>query len=118
MNKKSIEKLSTIDTMKNKYYSPKNISGFYKNFLLAFTILGCFAATKINAQVTSYTFSQSNGTYIPITGGTAIATATGTGTSTDASLDQGNYSGNIGFSFNFNGTSYTTFNANGNGYIT
>src|SRR5687768_10189466 len=105
--------------MKNKNYSATNISGFYKNFLLTFIIFGCFFATDSNAQVaTGYIFSQSNGTFTPITGGTILVTATGTGTSTDASLDQGNYSGNIGFSFNFNGTSYTTFNVDGNGYIT
>nr|HMT30751.1 hypothetical protein [Bacteroidia bacterium] len=92
-----------------------------KAYLLSFAVslLSIFWSSSGFSQVaTYYVFSQSSGTYTPITGGTAIATATNHTTSADVSLDQGNYAGTIPFNFNFNGTNYTSFNANGNGYIT
>ena len=68
------------------------------------------ASLIANAQVSSsYNFTSSSGTYIPITTGTVI------GTPTD---DEGVYSGlNIGFSFTYNGVSYTQFGINTNGWI-
>ena len=65
------------------------------------------------AQVSAYTFSQSSGTYVPITGGTLIQSA-----STTASLDENVYTAlNIGFNFNYAGTDYSTFSINANGFI-
>lgn len=68
------------------------------------------------AQVSRYTFQQSNGTYSEITGGTVLATATATN-----SFDSQNWSianGTIPFSFSFNDIPYTGLNINSNGYIT
>ncbi len=64
-----------------------------------------------------YTFTQSAGTYTPITGGTVVASSIpGTGTTY---LDDVNYSAQaIPFTFVFNGVPYTDFNINTNGHIT
>ncbi|MGV8113461.1 MAG: choice-of-anchor J domain-containing protein [Lentimicrobium sp.] len=70
-------------------------------------------------QVGSYSFISSSGSYIPITGGTVIATATSA--SGAGSLDDVNYtleSGTIPFSFTFDGIGYTGLTINTNGYIT
>ncbi len=66
---------------------------------------------------TSYTFSQSLGTYTLITGGTVVASSIpGSGTNY---LDDVNYSmQTIPFTFTFNDLPYTNFNINSNGYIT
>ncbi|MBK9254153.1 MAG: hypothetical protein IPM42_01555 [Saprospiraceae bacterium] len=63
-------------------------------------------------QVSGYSFSQSSGTYTPIVGGINIPSTTA------ATLDDNVY-GNlpIGFSFNYNGTNYTEFGINANGWI-
>jgi len=63
----------------------------------------------LKAQVSSYAFSQSNGTYTPITGGAVLGTATNDDTGFNAL--------NIGFSFVYNGTTYTQFSAQSNGFI-
>ena len=70
------------------------------------------------AQVaTGYTFASTNGAYVPITG-TIVSPTTGTlddeiltATSTPALPG-------IGFTFNFNGTAYTTCTLSSNGFIT
>lgn len=55
-----------------------------------------------------YTFAQSVGTYAPISGGTVLAT----------SCDDNNYNANaIPFTFNYNGTDYTQFSVNCNGFL-
>lgn len=65
--------------------------------------------TQLNAQVSTYTFSQSAGTYTPITGGTVLGTATN---------DDNIFANNpIGFQFCYNGTIYTEFGVNANGWI-
>jgi hypothetical protein len=61
------------------------------------------------SQVSTYSFSSSAGTYTPITGGTTLGAAT-----TDDDVF-GNLP--IGFSFCYNGTSYTSFGVNSNGWI-
>lgn len=75
-----------------------------------------FAVLSTNAQlVSNYSFSQSNGVYTAITGGTVLGTATA---NTNAgSLDDLNFNPTIPFTFTFNGTGYTTFNVNTNGNI-
>lgn len=76
--------------------------------LLLVTVLNFYFRSE--AQVSSYTFSQSSGTYTPITGGTVIASG--------AAVDDDNYNAlPIGFNFNYNGTVYTTFSLNANGFI-
>lgn len=71
------------------------------------------------AQVSTYSFSQSTGSYTPITGGTVVATATGT--SGAASLDDVVYTlpnNTIPFTFTFDGTGYNTCRISTNGFIT
>ena len=71
---------------------------------------------RINAQVSSYSFAQSSGTYTPITGGTVLATAT-----TANNFDSQIWTiadGTIPFNFNFNNANYTGCVINSNGYIT
>ncbi|MGV3637262.1 MAG: GEVED domain-containing protein, partial [Flavobacteriales bacterium] len=75
----------------------------------------------LNAQVaTTYTFSQSVGTYTPITGGTLVASHTGFAAGVN-SMDDQVYnvpSGTIPFAFTYDGNIYTGLNINSNGYIT
>ncbi len=68
----------------------------------------CLITTLTHAQVSSYTFSQSSGTYTPVTG-TVIHAAGWDDNVTSAALP---------FSFNFNGTAYNSVSVNTNGYIT
>ena len=69
--------------------------------------------TTAFAQVSGYTFTQSSGTYTPISGGTVVA-ATNVATTLDSEV----YSAlPIGFTFDFNGVPYTTFGMNVNGWI-
>jgi hypothetical protein len=60
--------------------------------------------------VTSYTFSQSSGTYTALSGGTVVHATTYN--------DPAPVSIPIPFSFNFDNTNYTSCSVNGNGYIT
>lgn len=76
---------------------------------ITFILFALFTCWQINAQVSSYAFSQSNGTYSEITGGTVLGVATNDDTSFNAQP--------IGFSFVFNGITYTQFSVNSNGFI-
>ena len=82
---------------------------FYSRLLPAFILL--LSSLAATAQISGYVFSQSSGTYAPITGGTVHA-------STTTAWDDNVYSGTIGFGFTFNGASYNTVNINSNGYLT
>jgi hypothetical protein len=65
----------------------------------------------VNAQAPSYAFVATTGTYTPIAGGTA--------TITSGDYDDGFSNGiPIGFTFNYNGTNYTTVSASANGWMT
>jgi GEVED domain/Fibronectin type III domain len=91
----------------------------FSRWRLSFAVLlGSLGVTSAWAQVaTNYTFSQSSGTYTAITGGTVITTATAN--TIAGSMDS--YSSTaqtIPFTFTFNGSPYTTFYINGNGYLT
>ena len=72
-------------------------------------LFALFTSWQINAQVSSYGFSQSTGTYNEITGGTVLGTATNDDTSFPANP--------IGFSFYYNGANYTQFSVNSNGFL-
>lgn len=86
----------------NKFYS-RNLSSLFTLALLTI----CFS---LSAQVASYTFASSSGTYTPVTGGTTLGAP--------ASNDDASFSAlPIGFTFCFNGVTYTTFSANCNGFI-
>jgi hypothetical protein len=88
----------------------------FKTFVLLVMTIWCTSAT---AQVSTYSFSQPTGTYVPITGGTVIATAS-------ANTSPGNLSAavwnlpalSIPFTFMFNGIGYTGLNITSNGFIT
>lgn len=68
-----------------------------------------------SAQVSSYTFSQSSGTYTPITG-TVLDAATGNTSTTN--LNSNIYPLSLPFGFVFNGVSYNSLNVSTNGFIT
>ncbi len=87
--------------MKNNYNKWKGIS-----LIVAFVLT---AISSLNAQVSGYGFNQSVGTYTAITGGTVLGIATN---------DDDNFTNlPLGFTFNYNGTNYTSFSANANGFI-
>jgi hypothetical protein len=86
-----------------------------KSFLiLLFTLISFLGFT----QVSSYTFATSTGTYTPITGGANYDNFT-SWTNTNF-LDDNNSTAleSIGFNFVYNGTTYTQFGVNTNGFIT
>jgi subtilisin-like proprotein convertase family protein len=89
-----------------------------KVYISVLTLLLLLVVTGANAQVNTYVFAQSSGTYTPITAGTVVVTATAaTGA---GSLDDNTYTmpaGTIPFTFTFNGIGYTGFNINTNGFI-
>lgn len=76
--------------------------------------LSCFSFGY--AQVSAYSFAQTNDTYTEITGGTVLGTSTTT-TSFDSQV-WAIADGSIPFNFNFNGGNYTGCNVNSNGFIT
>lgn len=70
-------------------------------------------AAAASAQVgTFYSFTQTAGTYTPITGGTLLATATST-----VSLDDVTYTVALPFTFPYDLASYTTVQVQTNGHI-
>ena len=87
---------------------------FYRTFGLVLAGAGLLLAGRANAQTASiYSFSQSNGTYTPITGGTTISQALYSGNGAD---DDETYTAfSLPFSFTFSGNSYTDFSVNTNG---
>ena len=83
---------------------------------ITFWLLALFMCVQVQAQVSLYSFAQSNETYSEITGGTVLGTAT-----TTTSFDSQNWTipaASIPFNFNFNGVDYTGCTVNGNGFIT
>ncbi|MBL7942725.1 MAG: hypothetical protein JNM00_08170, partial [Flavobacteriales bacterium] len=87
--------------------------------LCAVFCVGTLVQTGLFAQVALYSFSQTAGSYTPITGGTVVAAQTGS--SGAASIDDVIYNlpnGTIPFSYNFNGTTYTGLNISSNGFVT
>ena len=80
--------------------------------------LFCFLYSFIgNSQVSSYTFGVSTGTYTPIVGGVNYDNFTSW--SNANFLDDNNSAAleSIGFNFVYNGTTYTQFAVNTNGFI-
>ena len=80
------------------------------NLIKAFIIsLLLFLNFQLTAQVRNYTFQDTITGFNPISGGTQHGSAT---------VDDASYSGlSIGFSFLFNGQTYTKISINSNGYI-
>jgi hypothetical protein len=74
-------------------------------------IIFCLVALSTQGQVTLYGFSQSTGTYTPITGGTTLATGPGWDDDTWGSIP-------IGFTFTYDANPYTEVSVAANGYVT
>jgi|GEM_PF-6309127 len=102
---KQFYKLFIQQTLKGKYL---------KNTMFGFTLL-LVSCNILNAQVSTYSFAQSSGTYTPITG-TILGTATGNTPATN--LNSNVYPMTLPFNFNFNGTLYSSINVSTNGFIT
>ena len=86
-----------------------------KKLLSLLTFL--LVVSNVISQVSSYTFGTSSGTYTPITGGSNYDNFT-SWTNTNF-LDDNNSTAleSIGFNFVYNGTTYTQFAVNTNGWI-
>ncbi|TAE72557.1 MAG: hypothetical protein EAZ85_09480, partial [Bacteroidetes bacterium] len=74
-----------------------------------FALCFLFLIQKTFAQVSTYSFTQTAGTYTPITGGTEIFTGTFDDDTSPAITIP---------SFTFNGTAYTQMYVNSNGFLT
>jgi len=91
-------------------YSTNQTSLMRKFYAFLFTASFLFSVTITSAQVSIYTFSQSNGVYTPITGGSIVGTST---------TDDGGFGAfNIGFPFFYDAVSYTQFGIASNGFVT
>src|SRR5690349_7336150 len=78
------------------------------NLLLASLLLLLISQTSFSQTVAcGYSFSQSSGAYTEITGGTVV----------NPTDDEGYGPYPIGFNFVYNGTSYSTFGMQANGFI-
>ena len=87
-----------------------------KNSLFIFFLI--LTSFFVRSQVSSYTFGTSTGTYTPIVGGVNYDNFTSW--SNTNFLDDNNSAAleSIGFNFVYNGTTYTQFAVNTNGFIT
>ncbi|MXS71692.1 T9SS type A sorting domain-containing protein [Flavobacteriaceae bacterium W22] len=78
------------------------------------SVLALFGAIQgLNAQVSDYIFSQSNGTFSSIASTGTIVT--GSEATTSTTNDTTGWTVTIPFNFNFNGTDYTSIYVNSNG---
>ena len=89
----------------------KNFYRLRKAILSCAFFLGIYNVT--DAQVNSYTFSQSSGTYTPLVLGTVIGAPTAMNP-----LDSSVFPVNLPFSFNFNGINYSSLFVSTNGFVT
>ncbi|MCF8429372.1 MAG: hypothetical protein K9G64_04500, partial [Bacteroidia bacterium] len=89
----------------------KTITKLCISFTKIFIILLVYSTfNRANSQVVNtYSFSQTTGTYTPITTGPVLGVATNDDSSFPANP--------IGFSFTYGGTTYTTFSVNSNGFL-
>ncbi|MDR3026699.1 T9SS type A sorting domain-containing protein [Chryseobacterium sp.] len=97
------------------FFSPCRKKNYLKKTALGLALLLSGYCT-VDAQVSIYGFSQSSGTYSPITAGTVLGVATDN-TST-GNLNSNVYPLVLPFNFVFNGTSYDTLQVTSNGFIT
>ncbi|MFL9834949.1 fibronectin type III domain-containing protein [Chryseobacterium terrae] len=86
-----------------------------KKILLLFSFI---LAILTDAQVSSYTFAQSTGTYTPISGAGTTVIATATANTIAGSLDNTVYPVTLPFNFSFNGVNYASLNVSTNGFVT
>jgi len=87
--------------------------GQLKKGLLTLLLIGIYSS--FFGQSSAYSFTQSNGTFTPVTG-TVLGTATGNTTTTN--LNSAVFVAPIPFNFNYNGIVYTTLSVSSNGFIT
>lgn len=88
-----------------------------KNLKIRFLLLTfLFSGLIIKGQVNSYSFSQSQGSFTPLLGGTVLDTASDT--TGAASLDNLVYPVSLPFDFYFNGMPYHSLYVSTNGFIT
>lgn len=101
--------------MKKLYKNPPNIFSGVQNVGIAFlTLFG--TAQALNAQVSDYSFSQNAGTFSSIAlNGTVVQGSEASATTTN---DTEGWSVTIPFTFNFNGSDYTSIYVNSNGGAT
>lgn len=91
-----------------------------KFYLSLLSLVSCFAIVRTEAQVASYNFAQSMGTYTPITGGTLLAAQTVTTGTAAGALDDVVYTTPLPFNFTYSGVAYTAgtnINVSTNGFI-
>jgi hypothetical protein len=94
-----------MKTLLPEFLTHKNV--LRTGFMLA--LLFFTGLAKAQSYLPNYSFTPTITTYTPITGGTLIDSGP---------VDDDDYYGyNIGFPFNFNGTTYTTFSINSNGVL-
>src|SRR5665213_2371679 len=99
----------TKSTDEKTYQSIARFS-FTRKFLI-FAAVVYFTLLHSFAQVANYTFASSSGSFTNIGGGTIVnAVGSGWDDNSTAGLP-------IGFSFTYNGTAYTTFGIQANGFI-
>ncbi|HYV92924.1 MAG TPA: MopE-related protein, partial [Chitinophagales bacterium] len=77
------------------------------------------SAPNLNSTISNYVFSQSTGTYTPLSGGT-VAVSTGAVVAQSPSFNDDNLYApvSIGFNFLYHGVTFTTVGFSDNGYIT
>ncbi|GAA4352171.1 hypothetical protein GCM10023185_11570 [Hymenobacter saemangeumensis] len=81
-------------------------------------VLLSMGVAQAQNRADAYGFTQTQGTYTPITGGTQVAVVTGNSTSGDTSLDDVGYAVALPTPFTFAGGSQTNIVINTNGSIT
>ena len=83
-----------------------------KNFLFFFIFISCYLKSQVSAV---YTFSETTGTYTPITNGTQLVTTTAGATTYDT--DGSSITLSSGSQFVFNGGTITSVNMTADGSI-
>lgn len=83
---------------------------------ILFSLLSFSGFNLADAQVNLYKFSQSNGTYTPITGGTVLGTATSNVSAGNLNSDV--FTAALPFAFKFNDVTYNDVHISSNGFIT
>jgi hypothetical protein len=87
-----------------------------KNTLFIFFLI--LTSFFVRSQVSSYTFGTSTGTYTPIVGGSNYDNFTSWSNTNFLDDNSSSVLESIGFNFVYNGTTYTQFAVNTNGFIT
>jgi hypothetical protein len=92
-----------------KHYSPSQL--MKNTFLCVLIVLLGYSQVSAQSLISRYQFASSSGTYTAITGGTVWQSGATLATNAVTNVT-------LPFTFNFNGTNYTTINISNNGFIT